>query len=285
VDAQLLSQLHPGAVELQPALQQVAPLRIERGHLPGQPAHHGAFGRIVRCDPAGAGGSGRKAAGIGQPLQQGGADLALQSAGEGGIETAGGADRPEAFHLLQLLHATGQPLRQAPVIERALAVPAAFLLQADNLLAKLPEHAWDAHRRLAVAQFVQQGAAQVGHGEAAEAHGSAGIEGLHGPDQPEAGHLHHVVETAVAGRAEPGGDAAGQRQMGRDQGIAALQAAFRRAAALPLGQLAIAGAAARGGIAAGGGAKHGARNGCSKAENQSGRAGSPAGGNATHPLG
>ena len=39
---------------------------------------------------------------------------------------------------------------------------------------------------------MQQGPTDVGHRKAAEAHAAAGIEGLHGPDQAQAGHLNQV---------------------------------------------------------------------------------------------
>ena len=83
---------------------------------------------------------------------------------------------------------------------------------------------------------MQQGPAHVGHREAAEVHGPAAVEALHRADQAEAGHLEQVILAAATRRAHAGGHAAGQRQVGGDQGIAPTQAAGLIPAALQLAQ-------------------------------------------------
>ena len=64
-------------------------------------------------------------------------------------------------------------------------------------------------------------AAYVGHRKAAEAHGAAGIEGLHGPDQAQAGHLHQVLMGQRRPWGEAGHHGPGQGQVRLYQGIAA----------------------------------------------------------------
>lgn len=241
MDAEPLAQFHPGAALIQTTLDQIPPLLVQARQLLPQPAAHRflrvgvrRFGAtLVVADHANA--PRFQAAGIGQQILQAGRPT-LRTGVHRSFEAAGPADRPQGLHFEQLFLGTGQLASQVAAIEGGLPPLAPSLLQLSGPLAQLPELARNSDRRLAIAQFLKQRPAHVGHGEAAEADAPLRIEGLYSPDQSQAGHLHQVVVTAALRLGQPCRDAAGQGQIGGDQGVAPTQAAAGPLAALQLPQ-------------------------------------------------
>jgi len=168
------------------------------------------------------------AGGIGQPVEQRGPFLAVLGAAQGGVEAAHSLHAVQGTDLPQPRRLTAQQPAQFPLRRFRPPLTAELLLDPSLPLPQLPQAAGDPHQRAAVPQLMTQGAPHERHHVTAETHPPPRVEALHRADQRLAAHLHQILLGQSGAGAEPAGDAAGDRQVGGDEGVAPATALLRR---------------------------------------------------------
>ena len=202
-----------------PPFQQLSDEGIELRQGPTQPAQlRGGFfrHRLPVSRPCVA----PRAGGGGQLLEQRSRTLAILAAAARSIEAAHRGDRRQFPHLPEQLRRTAERLGQGRLPQRGQTLAAALLLQLRLPLPQFPEAARYPHQVLAVPQFVQDGALDVGNRQGAELGLALRIKGFDRPHQPQTSHLNEVVEGEGSLAGKTAGDGVHQWQVVRHQGIA-----------------------------------------------------------------
>ena len=128
------------------------------------------------------------------------------------------------FGLFQLLNPAVQGPGKLGGSQGCFALAPALFLQSSSPLVQFPQSPGGFERLVVVPQVVQDRPADVGHSKAAEAATVFEVEGLHGPNQPQASSRNQLVKGLACLLAEAVGNLAHEGQIFADQGLAPVEA-------------------------------------------------------------
>ena len=211
-----LTQLNPGATQLQSTHQQVADGGIQRGQLGPQPGQLRTFrGVFVVVSPRLR--LGRRDQGIEE-----GAAVRTHALprDHGFIQAAGTPQGPQGQGLIEHIEGTVEGLAELGRQQWGFSLLPALFLQGQGSLPQLPETPRHPHQGLPVSHFMLNRPFDVGDGEAAQAAGTPGVKGIDRLEQAQAAHLGEIVEGQGTVDAIAGRNAADQGQIGPHQGLA-----------------------------------------------------------------
>jgi hypothetical protein len=140
------------------------------------------------------------------------------------------------FGLFQLVNAAVQGPGKLGGIEGCCALSPALFLQSSSPLVQFAQPPGGFERLAVVALVVQDRAADVRHRKAAQAAIAFEVEGLHGPNQPEASRRNQFVKGLACLLTEAVGNLAHEGQIFTDQGIAPVEAQLGLFGLVGLGQ-------------------------------------------------
>ena len=155
---------------------------------------------------------------------------------EGSIEAQHVQGPLHAFGLFELVNAAVQGPGEAGDIEGYCALAPPLFLQPSGPLMQFPQSPGGFERLAVVPLVVQDRPADVGHRKAAQAAIPLEVEGLHGPNQPQASRRNQLVKWSACLPAEAVCHLAHQGQIFADQGIAPVEAQFGLFGLVGLGQ-------------------------------------------------